>query len=138
MKNKELLYLAGLVENVDHKFVNLTPHAINICNKKSQQSITVDPSGQSLRVSSKPVYVGEKHGVDLFSVDYGDLEIIDNASKSPIGGLPNENDGVTYIVSGQCLDAIKKKHPERKDFVAPGDLLRDEKGQPIGCMGLRV
>lgn len=116
-------------------FINLTPHRINICGKN--EPVVVEPSGKSLRVSSKPNLVKEENGVEFYSVEYGAVEMIDNGDKSVVGSLPVEQDGVVYIVSGQCLEAVRQM-TNRNDFAAPGELVRDSNGQPVGCKGLRI
>lgn len=118
-------------------FVNLTPHQIKIHSSNGSVVMAVDPSGKSLRVSSSSQLVSISENVEFYSVEYGKLELVDNSDKSVIPGLPAAGNDV-FIVSGQCLEAIKQKHPERRDFVAPGELVRDSNGQPVGCKGLRV
>lgn len=127
-------------------FINLTPHKINIHGTNG--TLAVEPSGKSLRVSSESKLVRVDHlspqffsptniGVEFYSVDYGAVEMIDNATKGVVGSLPENQDGVVYIVSGQCLEAVKQM-TSRNDFAAPGELVRDANGQPVGCKGLRV
>lgn len=120
-------------------FVNLTPHQIKIVHSNGSVKV-VEPSGNSLRVAtSEPKLVSESDGVEFFSVEYGDLQLVKNSDKTAIGvALPALANDI-YIVSGQCLEAIKLKYPEAKNFfVAPGDLIRDSNGQPVGCKGLKV
>lgn len=116
-------------------FVNLTEHTINI-----HQGIGVDnipPSGKTLRVSQRLEAVGEIDGVTTFRAFYGDLQMIDNATKTVVGSeLPPVVAGTVYIVSGQTLEALKTTN--RTDFAAPGELVRDNNGQPCGCLGLKI
>ncbi len=120
------------------KFVNLTPHTINILDKVN---LSIGPSGKSLRVSQEMSPVQETDGVTLYRATYGVLEMVDNETKAvdpPRDGrtpLPPMMDDTVYIVSGQCLDALKGI---RSDFAAPGELVRDEAGKPVGCKGLRI
>ena len=118
-------------------FVNLTPHAIKIHG--GPDVVTLAASGRSLRVAQEwerqPV-VPSHDGVPLYRPLFGDVELVDNATKEVVGGLPPVIDGTLYIVSGQTLDAVKAAG--RYDFAAPGELIRDGNGQPIGCNGLRV
>lgn len=116
-------------------FINLTPHKINIHGTNG--TLAVEPSGKSLRVSSESKLVRVDQGIEFYSVDYGAVEMIDNDTKGVVGSLPDNQDGVVYIVSGQCLEAVKQM-TSRNDFAAPGELVRDDKGQPVGCKGLRV
>ena len=46
--------------------------------------------------------------------------------------LPGATEGVFMVVSGMVADCSF-----RRDLVSPGPLVRDDKGKPIGCRGLR-
>lgn len=115
--------------------VNMTPHTVNIHNAQGDV-ITLPPSTQSVRVKADLVKVEEHDGIDIYAVQYGDLEMVDNATKIATPGLPPATDGVLYIVAGMCTDKIRAT-TDRKDFVSPGDLIRDDKGQPVGCKGVK-
>ena len=101
------------------KFVNLTPHEIHevITN-------TVIPSSGVARITVVSREVDKIGDIPIYQSDY----------EGQIEGLPEPKEEVVYIVSALCLNAI----PEwRKDVVAPGNLVRDESGNPIGCKGFR-
>ena len=115
-------------------FVNMTPHSLTVLN--GGEVLTLAPSGQSVRVGSSFEPVGVLDGVNLFRAVYGNVETVDNATKAVVGGLPPVVEGTVYVVSGQALEAVKASG--RSDFAAPGELVRDEKGQPVGCNGLKV
>lgn len=101
-------------------FVNLTPHKINI--HTDSETVVVSPSGQVARVETKSERIGEIDGIEIFSTTYGD--VID---------LPDPSEGVNYIVSGMVAQQV----PWRVDVYSPGDLIRNEQGQPVGCRGLK-
>lgn len=105
------------------KLVNLTPHELTI--HTSDGVIRLAPSGTVARVTTTKVPI-RKHGeVQLFRTQYG--EVTD---------LPKEQDGVLHIVSLMVL-----QHPtmgDRADLAAPGELIRDSDGRPIGCKGLTI
>jgi hypothetical protein len=100
-------------------FINLTPHKINEVTTGTE----IMPSGEVARMSTKFKSAGDIDGIPLFSVVYGDIE-----------GLPEPQEGVTYIVSGIVHSVIQ----DRPDVVAPGELVRDENGKPIGCNGFKA
>ena len=100
-------------------FVNLTPHTINEINSGKAFS----PSGDVARVSSEKKEIKKVGGIPLFEVEFGEVQ-----------GLPEPQPDTIYIVSGMVLSAAS----DREDLVAPGDLVRNEEGQPIGCNGFRV
>ena len=106
---------------MEKKFVNLTPHKIN----EVVSGNAYEPSGIVARVQVEYVPAGEAGGVPLFEAKYGDVE-----------GLPAPQSDTIYIVSG----AVKAAPgiADRPDVVAPGDLVRNEEGQPIGCRGFKV
>lgn len=120
-------------------FVNMTPHALNVFTGNGDnpgEVLTLPPSGNSVRVAQTFEPAGVLEGVSLYQAVYGNVETIDNATKSVVGGLPPVVEGTVYVVSGQALEAVKALG--RSDFAAPGELVRDDKGQPVGCNGLKV
>jgi hypothetical protein len=105
---------------MDAVFVNLTPHAIN----EVTSGRTFEPSGEVARVATEMKDAGGVDGIPFFRAVYGEVE-----------GLPAPKyDGTVYIVSGMVLAAIS----DRTDCVAPGELVRDENGKPVGCRGFKV
>jgi hypothetical protein len=101
------------------KIINYTPHGIN----EVLTSQTFPPSGNVARVSSTSTPAGDIAGVPCFSTTFGEVE-----------GLPAPQEGVFILVSGLVLEASKGL---RFDLVAPGELVRDSAGQPVGCKGFR-
>lgn len=105
-------------------FLNLTPHTLNVhSHNPSDPQFKIEPSGEVARVQDKYTIKGHVEGIPIYNVTYGDVE-----------GLPEPQDGVFYIVSGQTKAAV----PEREDVLSPGELIRDENGRPIGCRGLKA
>lgn len=102
------------------RFVNLTPHAINIITANCEPISTFESEGVA-RVATKSVQTGEIGGVPIFETQYGEMQ-----------GLPEPEPNTFYIVSMLCKQAC----PNRKDLLIPSQLIRDEKGQPVGCLGL--
>lgn len=120
-------------------FVNMTPHVLNVFPGNADRPndvLTLPPSGRSVRVAQSFEPVGTFDDVNLFRAVYGNVETVDNATKAVVGGLPPAVEGTVYVVSGQALEAVKATG--RLDFAAPGELVRDDKGQPVGCNGLKV
>ena len=101
------------------KFVNLTPHTIN----EVETGRSFEPSGEVARVAVAMEPAGEIDDVPVFIARYGEVE-----------NLPAPTEGIVYIVSGLVLAAING----RSDVVAPGDLVRDEAGKPVGCRGFKI
>lgn len=100
-------------------FVNLTPHQIN----EQTTGLSIPSSGVA-RVKIKSRIIDTIDDVPLFHSYYaGNLE-----------GLPEPVEGVIYVVSALALNAVPA---DRTDVVAPGDVVRDDKGRVIGCKGFR-
>ena len=107
--------------------INCTPHTVNI-HRENGSVLTVEPSGEFARVATNienikvPGIEGIKVGKTTFDT-------------TKVDGLPAPEEGVIYIVSLITLNALKGI---RSDLVAPGNLIRDEKGNIVGCDGLTV
>ena len=98
------------------KVVNLTPHEII----ETKSGISFSPSGQVARVGVEYKEEEKIGGIQLYSRSFG--QVID---------LPEPRLNTLFIVSALVLEAAK----ERKDLLAPGELVRDDKGRPIRCKG---
>ena len=107
------------MENI--KFINLTPHEIH----EVESGARIAPSGEIARVAVSYEPAGHADNVPLFAAVYGEVV-----------NVPAPSAGTIYIVSG--LVKASPELRERKDVVAPGHLVRDENGQPIGCRGFKV
>ena len=101
------------------QFINLTPHIIT----EVTSGQTFDPSGIIARVKSSTEKVGDHVGCPIYTSVFGEIE-----------GLPEPQENTLYIVSALALNAVPA---HRNDVVAPGNLQRDQAGQPIGCVGFR-
>jgi hypothetical protein len=109
------------------EFVNCTPHAVNI-HREDGTVFTVDPSGNFARVATNIENV-EISGIEGIKV------VRTTFDTTKVDGLPAPEEGVIYIVSLITLNALKGI---RTDLVAPGNLIRDEKGNIVGCDGLTI
>jgi|FLOH01.1.fsa_nt_gi hypothetical protein len=99
--------------------VNLTAHTIN----EVTTGASIPPSGRVARVKASTRKVNEFLGYPIFESTFG-----------PVEGLPEEQEGVMYIVSALCMNAC----PERYDLLSPGNVMRSEEGKIIGCIGFRA
>ena len=98
--------------------INLTAHTIN----EVTTGVSIPPSGRVARVKASTRKINEFLGYPIFESTFG-----------PVEGLPEPEEGVMYIVSALCMNAC----PERYDLLSPGSLVRNEHGQPSGCVGFR-
>lgn len=101
----------------EDKFVNLTPHAIQIVG------LAAIPSSGVARCEVTSTLFGGHGGAVLIRAAYG-----------AVVGLPDPVDGVMYIVSALVRAAV----PARDDVASPGDLVRDSDGNITGCKNLVV
>lgn len=103
-------------------FVNLTPHAINVYAPDGTHQRDLPVSGLPIarRAQSMEV-VGELDGIQITRQVFG-----------PVENLPASQEGTCYVVSRIVADAC----PDRTDLLIPGPQIRNDAGQPIGCIGL--
>lgn len=100
--------------------INLTPHEINIYNDNKSLVVSVPPSGELVRVNVLREKVEIEDGIEFYKTVVGEVT-----------GLPAKKKDTIYIASGMV-----RSHVKRADLWQPGELLRDDKGRPIGCVGL--
>lgn len=106
--------------------INLTPHAVVIYDNDGKTILaTVQPSGEVARVSMTRQQVGHVTGTDI--------PIFISAS-GDVTGVPDPQAGKIYLVSALVRLALKG----RRDVLSPGELIRNEAGQPVGCRGLEA
>lgn len=106
--------------------VNLTPHTLNIEDVDGQMQ-AVNPTAPPARVSIEYVPVG----APLF----GAYNVV-AGRPGPVVGLPAMETGTAYVVSLICAQAAWAQG--RVDVFAPGELIRGQAGQPVGCHGLQA
>lgn len=114
------------------KLINATPHKLEIYNEQREHLLTLEPSGAIARCKvDRCLHLEIDRGTDheaisVYSTKFGALE-----------GLPEPKYGeVIFVASMVAAQAAKSLG--RTDVVSPGELLRNEQGQPIGCIGLSL
>lgn len=100
---------------------NLTSHTMNLHNADKELVVSIPPEPVPARCAVTRDKIDDIDGVPVYVTRYGDIT-----------GLPDSDQGDIYIVSLLVSQAV----PHRLDVLSPGELLRDEAGQPIGCIGL--
>jgi hypothetical protein len=129
--------------------VNLTPHVLNII--VGDETLNLQPSGTVARVATKEETVGLAPSTECSHCGgFGEIEAPEMGSQGSykcecsgmsipivktsfgeVEGLPEPQKGTYYVVSRLVLTASR-----RGDLLAPGQLVRNKEGQPIGCKGL--
>ena len=100
------------------KIKNLTPHPIRIILPDGD--IVFQPEGL-VRLKAEVGVVGRVGEIPLTRTVFGEPE-----------GLPKKETGVLLIVS----QIVKNALPDRDDLVSPGEVVRDEDGNIVGCKSL--
>lgn len=100
------------------RFVNLTPHTVNIVDGPSFPA-----SGQVVRCST----------VNLSETVVDGIRLVQQAL-GPVEWLPEPEPGTFYIVSAMAREAAESLG--RVDFLSPGQLVRDSEGVITGCLYL--
>lgn len=103
-------------------FVNLTPHDVTVSSRGKIKKYVKD--GTVARVSETVTLAFTIDDCDISDVVFGDII-----------GLPAPVKGVYFIVSAMVKEAVKKSGSGRNDCVSPGNQIRNEKGEVIGCKG---
>jgi len=99
---------------------NLTPHEIVVILDETHH-VVFPPCGIVARVSQILSRTGTAAGgIPVFSRYFGEVE-----------NLPEREAGKLLIVSAM----VKSAMPDRKDLLSPAELIRDDKGNVIGCNG---
>ena len=106
------------------KLKNFTPH--NVVIVMNETTKIVIPSDGIARVTetktATPSIDVDGVAIETFKSSFGEVE-----------NLPPQEDGVMVIVSAMAADAAK----DRNDLLVPGELVRDNDGNIIGCKSLR-
>lgn len=103
-------------------FINLTPHMINVVG-----GIQFPASGTVARVTAVSQAVEEvKHD--------GKVVLLTKTIFGKVENLPEPIEGTRYIVSTMVAQAAEGRH----DLLTPGELVRDDQGNVIGCKSLNV
>ena len=129
--------------------INLTPHDItvlddsNVSFDKASRSYkvtgdpiiceTYKPSGTVLRCSQEETEAGDLNGIKLYKVKFGRVEHTTQDGSVVTFNMPVK-EGVYYIVS----NIIKNALSGRSDLLVPTRMVRNDKGQPVGCLGFAV
>lgn len=123
-------------EEVLTRYVNTTPHAINILAgsgiNQGQEDITIPSSNVSIRVKSESevecLTIVEHLMVEIRKRKFTSVTYLEDGVEMP---LPKQQEGVLYIVSRITAEAL----PDRSDLLMVDGTVRDDDGRIIGCTG---
>ena len=110
------------------QLINLTPHAVTMCDGVGNIIQKIEASGDVARLSTVTVPVGSINGIPVTSTKFGDIT-----------GLPPQchiksKEFIFYIVS----QLVKTACPHRTDLLVPAEVVRDTEGNIIGCKSLGI
>ena len=118
-------------------FVNMTPHEINMVDDNGEVLLSIQPSGNTIRLSEEWGPLGEFH-FDIYYEPVSSCTALDDEFVIPIKcvqmkmdcvELPPIRDNVWYIVSRAVCETFRN----RTDFLMVGQTVRNDKGQIIGA-----
>lgn len=102
--------------------INKTPHQVHIVDENCQLVRTYEKGDSQIRLAVKTVQdTALVDGTPTSRTEFGEPE-----------GLPEFVEGVFYIVS----QLVKNALPNRTDLLVPAEVVRDEKGNILGCKSL--
>lgn len=104
--------------------INLTPHCINVYDADGNEVTKFESMGIA-RADSTETVVAHLNGIPVVEMTYG----------NPIG-LPDPSEGTAYIVSMLTIQAAIQVGRTTSDLYTTADLVRNDKGQIIGCRKL--
>lgn len=107
-----------ILNNFGMSFINLTPHEVNLLNEENKVILTLPKCENPPRLKEETVVVGEVNGFPITKTVFGVVSYMPKAVK-----------GVYYIVSRLVLLA----YPNRKDLLAPNQIVRDGNRKELGC-----
>lgn len=112
-----------------YTFINVCPHAVDILFKDGKVHHFDKPT------EDVPIPRVEEIKEDgPFSVDSFPAECPNSKMGNPVN-VPLHKRGTVYITSSKVAETLN--NAGRDDFIAPGTLIRDENGQPVGANGFK-
>lgn len=123
-------------EEFCRKFVvihNRTGHYLNIMNDKGE-TIRRFADTRIIFNCKRIIHTMDLlKGIPLLKNEFSDIHIFDKATNTKSYTFPEYEEGVFYAVSS----VFKMASPNRKDFIVPYGIVRNEKGESIGNMGFK-
>jgi hypothetical protein len=114
------------------QLVNLTPHPIDVYDAADDLLlVSIPPADNPARAEVTRVWAAEVevqgHVIPIYRAQAG--------APSP---LPDPAPATYLIVSRAYADALRTHGIERHDLLVPDNLVRDRRGQVLGCRSLAL
>ena len=121
------------------RLVNLTPHVISILSpvgveRKGATLTATNPTVIRTIPSSGVARATQGYPVPAPMIE--DVPTTEPVRYGAVDGLPNFDGVHAYIVSLVTVQAAREAGRSVEDLLTPGDLVRNEEGQPVGCLNL--
>lgn len=129
------------------RIINFTPHDVVLLDDKENVIHTFKPQKRPVRMKTGVKTLANFNGVPVKQVTFGEANLpqpykIKFNYDDALDSITSEKDipssknyeGKYYIVSA----LVATRHPERKDFLMPHDIVRDKKGVVLGCKSFAV
>ena len=105
------------------KIINATPHAVLILDNNGGVIRVFPKSNGMIRLDEDTKNFGKIDGIPISSTTWGETP-----------DVPKEKIGTYYIVS----QLVKNALPNRIDLLVPKGVIRDDRGNIIGCTTLDI
>lgn len=125
-----------------NNFINLTPHPINILDDNGNEVLNIPASGWELRLVATTVPAFTVGVVKISKTEFGEITLTKgksfNGQPSPESLFADSN--VFFIVSQLVKGCIDKGGTSFNggNFLVPAEVVRDDKGNIVGCKSLGV
>lgn len=103
-------------------FVNLLPHPVDLFDDDGELVGSIPTTGAVARCRESRQVLGVVDGVRLTRTVF----------EREVDNLPGPRPGTYYIVSRPVAEVL----PERDDLVVPDELVRNGRGEIVGCRSL--
>ena len=126
-----MIYTLRLVNLMPHAFTLLSPVGVE---RKGATLTAATPTVIRTIPSSGVARVTQGYPVPAPMIE--DVPTTEPVRYGAVDGLPNFDGVHTYIVSLVTVQAAREAGRSVEDLLTPGDLVRNEEGQPVGCLNL--
>lgn len=109
------------------RYINLTPHALNV-KALDGEYLTILPDAEG---PARVIY--DRLPPEQVTIGGSEVAVAVAGPVREIVGLPGPQPDIVFIVAKAVADAAPR---HRGDLMSPGRLIRDADGNVIGCDGL--
>lgn len=131
------------------KLINLTPHVLNVWDRNGTEHVIAPYTNKNgerleLRASTykEPIEIPDFPNFNVAEVSFGEPVLTwesptGTSREASFSELPSSSEA-TPIVSKLALASLKEHGMDDRLYLTPGELLRNEAGQSVGCRGFEI